>query len=183
MCELFLTSTENDFEKSINELDQQVTEILLLSAEKKCTKVSSHHLECWSPELVEAMKTERFWKAQLTKVSRLPYTIGLVKANEIYSNPVEQYNEAVQKYDNLRKKAKKIREDFLMDRGKDVTETKEIEAAKEMKSIVQTEKQRDQSPRFKTPVKNAVVVALVQSSSQQSQSTNVLLLNISTIMI
>jgi len=133
-------------------LDQQVTEILL-SAENKYTKVLSHHLEYWSLELVEAMKTKRYWKTQLTKASRLPYTIGLVKAIEIYSNALDQYNEAEQKYQELRKKVKTLRENFLVDRSKVIAGTKGTESAKEIKRIIQTGKQRDQSLRIKITVK------------------------------
>ena len=69
-------------EKEVNKLDQQRAEILV-ATEKRCTKVSSHHLECWSPEIVEAMSKQRYWRTKLTAASKLPYRIGFVQAIEI----------------------------------------------------------------------------------------------------
>lgn len=49
------------FEQTINKLDQQITEIMV-GAGKKCTKVRSHHLDEWSPEMMEALEFKRHKK-------------------------------------------------------------------------------------------------------------------------
>ena len=47
----------------LNNLNKQITEIML-HAENRCTNVSSHHPDFWSPELSAAIKNKRFWKAE-----------------------------------------------------------------------------------------------------------------------
>ena len=49
----------NSFEIELNKLDQQITEIMH-HAEKSCTKMSSHHLDDWSPELIAAYRNKRY---------------------------------------------------------------------------------------------------------------------------
>ena len=43
----------SSFEMELNKLDQQITE-LMVYAERKCTLLSSHHLDSWSPKLIGA---------------------------------------------------------------------------------------------------------------------------------
>ena len=83
-----------------------------MAAEKKCTCISSHHLECWSPELVSAMAKKRHWRSKLTQASKLPYRIGLIQAIDIYRETLDKHQEAVDEYNELCKKAKTLREFF-----------------------------------------------------------------------
>ena len=151
--EMISSGCKNDeVQKFINKLDKQISDILI-AAEKKCTGVSSHHLSCWSPKLVAAMATKRHWRSKLTQASKLPHKIGLIEAINIYKTTLDRYNEAVEKYNELCQKAKTLRENFLKERSEDVAIKKGTKAEKEIKSIIQTEKQRNQSVRIKKTVR------------------------------
>ena len=71
----------------------------------------------------------------------------------MYSETLEKYESAKAKYSELCKKSKDIRKKFLEDRAEDVALTKGTEQEKEIKSIIQTEKSRDQAERIKRYVK------------------------------
>ena len=138
----------NKLGEALNKLDKQITEIMT-AAEKICTKVSSHHLDSWSPKLIQAMATKRYWKTKLTNASKLPLKIGFVKAIEIYNSTLEKYREAEKEYYEIRKNAKSIRNEFLKERADIIAKTKGTKAAQEINSLIQVEKQRDQSARLK----------------------------------
>ena len=66
--------TDNDveqIEKETNELDSIITKVLI-RAETKCTRMASHHLDVWTPELMAAMKKKRHWRSKLTQAQKLP---------------------------------------------------------------------------------------------------------------
>ena len=53
---------------------------ILTRAELKCTKLSSHHLDVWTPELIMATKNKRYWRTKLTQAQKLPHQIGIVSS-------------------------------------------------------------------------------------------------------
>ena len=139
-------------EMEINKLDKQISEIMI-SAEKKCTSVSAHHLDYWSPELLKAMAAKRYWKSRVTSASKLPLKIGLLKGTQIYKDTLEKYREVEQIYLEKRKDAKNIREIFLYERAEEIALTRGTKAAQEVKSLIETEKEREKSARIKKTVK------------------------------
>ena len=52
-------ASDETCKKAINKLDKQISDIMA-AAEKKCTAVSCHHLDSWSPESIQAMATKRY---------------------------------------------------------------------------------------------------------------------------
>ena len=125
----------------------------MAAAEKKCASVSSHHLDSWSPELIQAMATKRYWKSRVTVASKLPMKIGFVKAIKIYRDILTKYHEAEAIYFEKRKKSKAIRIQHLEDRAEEVAKEKGTKAAQEIKNLIVTEKERDKNARIKRVVK------------------------------
>lgn len=122
--------TENN-----NKLDKQITKIMT-HAEKKCMSLASHHLDSWSPELVEAFKTKSYWKTKVTAASKMPYYMGLVEAIENFRHALDKYDEA-EKYKELKLLAK----EQGTDTGNDI------------KSLIEIEKSRSQNKRINRVIK------------------------------
>ena len=140
------------FEKALNNLDKQITEIMI-NAEKSCTNMSSHHLDSWSPELVEAYKKKRYWKSQVTVTSKMPHYSSLVESIMKFRDALDKYKEAEDEYNELSEKSEEVRTAFLKERAKEAANEKGTEAEKEIKSLIETEKSRSQNRRIKKVVK------------------------------
>ena len=100
--------------KAINKLDKQISDIMV-AAEKRCRAVSCHHLDSWSPELIQIMATKRYWKSRVAAASKLPMKIGFVKAIKIHRQTLTKYHEAEAIYFGKRKEATPIRIQHLQD--------------------------------------------------------------------
>ena len=140
-------------ETRLNNLDRQITEIMTF-AEKQCTSLASHHLDSWSPKLVEAFKSKRYWKTKVTAASKMPYYMGLVEAIENFRQAMDKYEEADKRYQELSAKADELRTSFLKERAEAIAKDKGTDAAKEIKSLIETEKTRNQNKRVKRVIKN-----------------------------
>ena len=140
------------FEKKINCLDKQITEIMV-GAERRCTKVSSHHIDDWCPETMEALELRRHKKTLLTKASKITLDTNLVNAIETFRDASVQYKEANNKYLELKKQSKQKRKDFQMELAKEVAASKGTEAAKEINTLIHIEKQRNQALRLNSTLK------------------------------
>ena len=102
------------------------------------------------------MANKRHWRTKLTQASKLPYRIGLIQAIDIYRETLDKHQTAIDEYNEVCKKAKTLRENFLKERSEDVAKTKGTDAAKEIKSIIETEKVRNRSSRIKSSVKKKI---------------------------
>ena len=89
----------------LNQLDKEITEIMV-HAEKKSTTVSSRHLDHWSPELIAARRHKRHWRIQLTKAAKIPFKDGFVQALETFKYVDNKLKEAEEEYIQLSKEAK-----------------------------------------------------------------------------
>ena len=111
-----LLSLEYDGDKTayietINKLDTQITE-MLVGAEKRCTKVSSHHLDDWSPEMMEALENRRRCKSKMTRASKINLKTDLVAAIENFRQKSKSYREAEEKYNGLQKRFQNYQKRF-----------------------------------------------------------------------
>ena len=136
----------------LNKLDKEITD-MMIHAEKKCTMVSSHHLDHWSPELIAAVRNKRHWRTELTKAAKLPLKVGLVQAIETFRYVDGKLKQAEEEYNELSKQARKIRWEFLQDRADYLAATRNTKPEKELKRLIHVEQQRDQAGRINTIVK------------------------------
>ena len=140
------------FEQILNQLDSQITEILI-GAEKKCTKVRSHHLDDWTPELMEALERKRDCMTKLRKAAKISLESNLVESIETFRDASQAYTIANQAYLELKKDSKQKRKTFQEDLAKEKEEKNGTDAAKEIYSLIQIEKQRNQSLRINSVLK------------------------------
>jgi len=158
--EKYMSLVENSFfiddidayKEQINNLDSEITEIMI-RAEIKCTAMASHHLDVWTPELIAAMKNKRYWKTQLTKAQKLPFKLVIVDSLNNYKEVHSKYTEATKEYSKLCKTAKDDRKFFLQERAKYAALLKNTKAEKEIKIIIETERQHEHAQRINTVMK------------------------------
>ena len=153
LLELSLMSeNKNEIRFELNRLDEAVTSILT-GAEKRCTIFSTHQLDTWTPELIAALKNRRHWRTKLTKAQKLPNKIGLVASIGIYKEASAKFKEADREYKSMCKDAKDARKEFLQSRAEYAAKLKNTLAEKEIKSILEVERQRNQSLRINKVMK------------------------------
>ena len=136
----------------INKLDSQITEILI-GAEKKCTTVRSHHLDDWTPELMEAPEKKRACKTLLTKASKITLESNLIESIETFRSASQDYELANTSYLKMKRDSKQKRTTFQMELAKEKAAQRGTDAAKEIKSLIHIEKQRNQSLRINSVLK------------------------------
>ena len=145
VLEMSLASCEQkEVAKKLNSLDESITKILV-DAEKLCTKFSTHQLGTWTPELLASLKNRRYWRTQLTKAQKLPNKLGIVASIKVYKETSAKFKEADKEYKNMCKDAKDARKEFLKTRAEYAAKLKNTVAEKVIKSIIEVERQRDQS--------------------------------------
>lgn len=84
----------------------------MTGAEQKCTKVSSHHLDDWTPELMEALEYKRHCKTKLTKGSKITLESNLATTIENFRNASTVYKQAEKKYGEMKKNIERKTEKF-----------------------------------------------------------------------
>ena len=124
--------------------------MILVLAEKKCTFLSSHHMDAWTPELMKALKNKRYWRTQLTKTQKIVVKLGIVESISKFKEASRKYKEALKEYNVLSKDAKNARIDLLKERAEYAAQLKDTEAAKEIKSILEVERQRAKAKQWGT---------------------------------
>ena len=130
--------------KDLNNLDKQITE-MMIHAETKCTNVSSHHPDFWSPDLSAAIKNRRFWRAEKRRASKVKIGQSLFDAIENFKTACRHLKEAEKKYNEIVKDSKSIRVEFLQKLAADLAVEKGTEASNELKKLIHIEKQRNQA--------------------------------------
>ena len=136
----------------LNKIDETITDILT-KAEKKCTRLSNHHLDTWTPELLASLKRKRHCRTKLTQAQKLPNKIGLVGSLDRYKEAHENYVQAKREYNEIWKTIKSARAEFLQERAVYAALLKDTVAEKEIKSIIEIERQRDQANRIQNVLK------------------------------
>ena len=79
----------------------------------------------------------------------MPYYMDLVESIEKFRHALDKYHEAEELYDDLSKKSGELRVAFLKERAKSIAAEKGTEAEKEIKALIETEKQRNINGRIK----------------------------------
>lgn len=101
LVELCATSDNKEIiETESNAMDKMIFTVLI-RAETKCTWMSSHHLDVWTPELMQAMKNKRHWWSKLTQAQKFPAKIEIVACLIKYQEVHKKFKKAEKKYNNL----------------------------------------------------------------------------------
>lgn len=137
---------------TLNDLDAAITNILT-KAERKCARMSSHHLDVWTPELISALKHKRHCKTKLTQAQKLPNKLGLIGSLDRYKEAYDNYVQAEREYNEICKTAKSSQAEFLKERAAYAALLKDTEVEKEIKNIIEIERQRDQASRIQNVMK------------------------------
>ena len=132
----------------------------MLHAENCCTNVSSHHPDFWSPELSEAVKNRRFWKAEKRRASRVRIGQSLSDAIENFKHACKKFKEANIKYREVTKNSKSLRYEFLQKLAEEIAVEKGTDAANELKQLIHIEKQRDQAASIRQVLKSNAIGGL-----------------------
>lgn len=105
------TNSTTQMEIALNKLDLQLTEILV-GAENKCTKLRSHHLEDWSPEMMAALNKKRHCKSKLTQASKITMETNIVEAIDKFQAAPSAHKEAEKSIGNFIRIQKRFEKHF-----------------------------------------------------------------------
>ena len=117
--------------------------------------------DTWTPELLATLKNRRHWRTNLTKAQKLPNKIGIVASIAVYMEASAKFKEADREYKNLCKDTKDARKEFLKARAEYAAKLKITVAEKEIKSIIEVERQRNQSKQ-QSPTRRELLNLLQQ---------------------
>ena len=137
---------------NLNKLDQHITEIMI-SAERKCTHITSKHPEHWSPALATAIKKKKVWKKERKKRSKVLNGQSIVDAIISFKEACTQFRLATQELKLALKNSKSLRAEFLKKRAEDLAKKNNTNAANELKKILHIEKQRNQAVAIQAVLK------------------------------
>jgi len=136
-------------ENMLNAYDKQIGE-MMTSAEKRCTNISKHAIQAWSPKLGKAIKEERTIKKQIAKAKRCGVTDSMAKVqlelDTLHHNLIE-----------VRKKLKSIKVDSEIHRKAHLDELIQENLEKnpnstyagELKRLKNVERQRSDARRIR----------------------------------
>ena len=128
----------------MNKLDKHITE-LMISAERKCSHLTSHHPEHWSPALATAIKKKKNWKKERKRSSKVVQGQSVIDAILSFKEACTQFRQATQELKQASKKSKSLREEFLKQRAQELAKKNNTSAEKELKKIIHIEQQRNQA--------------------------------------
>ena len=139
--------TEDNIRK-LNIIDQQITEIMRYS-EKRCTTITRHARDPWSPKLKEIAREIRFITMKIRKILRELMPVSIVdcmhKVNTYHNQLKEkrtEYREFIKKADAHRKLHLEERAQYHVDIGKNHN------TASEIKRLSNIEQQKQDSVKI-----------------------------------
>ena len=138
----------NENLKRLNNIDNQITDIMRHS-EKKCTKISRHARDPWSPQLKELAREIRYITVQIRKTLRDLMPISIVECMGKVNSYHLQLTEKRKEYREFIKKANVHRKMHLEERAQyHVSIGKNSNAAGEVKRLSNIEQQKQDSVKI-----------------------------------
>ena len=139
--------TEENVRK-LNNLDHQITEIMIQS-ERKCSYVPSHSTGRWSKKLRDAIRKLITASTRRTKAKKIKVGEDIELAKATFRTADKEWKDAKQELKEVRKKSKQLRESHIQEcaeRNVERNENKELYS--EIKRLKTIELQREQADRL-----------------------------------
>ena len=152
--EAFDTNGANaDNVETLNNLDQQITEIMIQS-ERKCSYVPSHSVGRWSTKLRDAIKKLITAATKRTKAKYVKVGMNIDEAKVHFKQMDSEWKEAKIELKEVRAKAKQLRESHIEECAQRNVEKNENKVlCSEIKRLKTIEAQREQADRLQYVMK------------------------------